>query len=278
MSGGCRSFRSGAVRQGFYGMFAGAFLLALGTGCGKERRSGAVSSDSTAMAPDTGKPAASDTSRSAAETTATASTDSARDTAKTSVPAGARPDTTRTTATKSVHRTPTTRATSPRTKPTAKPARDTSGAAASASGAQARASDTAHASGAQAADSSAAAGQSTASAPLRDPYHHAPLDTVSQQVYDGWKQFNLNCARCHGEDAQGTTIAPHLIVSLKPDGPINTKEIFMQTVCAGRPAKGMPSWCALGMEMSTIEAIYSYVKGRSDAKIHPGRPAVKAGG
>ncbi len=117
-----------------------------------------------------------------------------------------------------------------------------------------------------------------ASAPLRDQYHTAPLDTVSQQVYDGWKQYNLNCARCHGEDVQGTTIAPHLIVSLKPDGPIKTKELFVQTVCAGRPEKGMPSWCALGMEMPTIEAIYSYVKGRSDAKIHPGRPALKAGG
>ena len=97
-----------------------------------------------------------------------------------------------------------------------------------------------------------------------------PRDTVSQEVYDGWKQFNLNCARCHGEDVQGTTIAPHLIVSLKPDGPINTKELFVQTVCAGRPAKGMPSWCALGMELPTIEKIYAYVKGRSDAKIAPG--------
>ena len=43
---------------------------------------------------------------------------------------------------------------------------------------------------------------------LRDQYHQAPRDTVPQEVYDGWKQFNLNCARCHGEDAQGTTIAP----------------------------------------------------------------------
>ncbi|MCA1838075.1 MAG: cytochrome c, partial [Actinobacteria bacterium] len=49
---------------------------------------------------------------------------------------------------------------------------------------------------------------------LRDQYHQAPRDTVSQEVYDGWKQFNLNCARCHGEDVQGTTIAPHLILSL----------------------------------------------------------------
>lgn len=125
---------------------------------------------------------------------------------------------------------------------------------------------------------SAPAPNSEASAPLRDQYHQAPRDTVSQQVYDGWKQYNLNCARCHGEDVQGTTIAPHLLVSVKPDGPVNTKEAFIQTVCAGRPEKGMPAWCALGMEMPTIEAIYAYVKGRSDAKVHPGRPALKAGG
>jgi len=113
---------------------------------------------------------------------------------------------------------------------------------------------------------------------LRDQYHTAPRDTVSQDVYDGWKQFNLNCARCHGEDALGTSFAPHLIVSLKPDGPINTKELFMQTVCAGRPEKGMPSWCALGMEIPTIDKIYGYVKARSDAKLAPGRPAVKRQG
>jgi mono/diheme cytochrome c family protein len=113
---------------------------------------------------------------------------------------------------------------------------------------------------------------------LRDQYHQAPRDTVSQEVYDGWKQYNLNCARCHGEDVLGTTIAPHLIVSLKPDGPINTQEAFVQVVCAGRPEKGMPSWCALGLEMDKINQIYAYVKGRSDAKLAPGRPEVKRAG
>src|SRR5687768_10192396 len=108
---------------------------------------------------------------------------------------------------------------------------------------------------------------------LRDQYHQPPRDTVTQEVYDGWKQFNLNCARCHGEDVQGTTIAPHLILSLKPNGPVNTKEFFTQIVCAGRPEKGMPSWCALGMELPTIEKIHAYVKGRSEARIGPGRPA-----
>ena len=113
---------------------------------------------------------------------------------------------------------------------------------------------------------------------LRDAYHQPPRDTVPQEVYEGWKQFNLNCARCHGEDVTGTTIAPHLIVSLKPDGPINTKELFISTVCAGRPAKGMPAWCSLGLEMDKIQEIYSYVKGRSDGKIAPGRPAVRKSG
>jgi hypothetical protein len=117
----------------------------------------------------------------------------------------------------------------------------------------------------------------TAAAPMRDPYHQPPKDTVSQEVYDGWKQYNLNCARCHGEDVLGTTIAPHLVMSLKPDGPINTQEAFVQVVCAGRPEKGMPSWCALGMEPAKINQIYAYVKGRSEGEIGPGRPALREG-
>jgi mono/diheme cytochrome c family protein len=121
-------------------------------------------------------------------------------------------------------------------------------------------------------------GTQTAGGELHDKYHPAPLDTVPQQVYNGWKQFNLNCARCHGEDVLGTTIAPHLIVSLKPDGPINSKELFISTVCSGRPEKGMPAWCSLGLGMDKIEDIYTYVKGRSDGKIHPGRPAVRQAG
>ena len=122
-----------------------------------------------------------------------------------------------------------------------------------------------------------AAADSVQAQELRDEYHQAPRDTVSQEVYDGWKQYNLNCARCHGEDVQGTTIAPHLILSLKPEGPVKTKELFLQTVCAGRPDKGMPSWCALGMEPATINKIYAYVKGRSDAQLAPGRPALQPG-
>ncbi|HEX9054725.1 MAG TPA: c-type cytochrome [Gemmatimonadales bacterium] len=112
-----------------------------------------------------------------------------------------------------------------------------------------------------------------APAPLRDAYHTAPLDTVDGKTYQGWKYYNLNCARCHGEDALGTTIAPHLILSLKPDGTIPNQAMFVATVCGGRPQKGMPAWCTIGLTPAQIDTIYSYVKGRSDAKIHPGRPA-----
>jgi mono/diheme cytochrome c family protein len=129
--------------------------------------------------------------------------------------------------------------------------------------------------GATTSDTTPAAQTASASSgtELRDAYHKAPLDTVDGKTYQGWKYYNLNCARCHGEDVSGTTIAPHLITSLKPNGPIATKELFIQTVCEGRVPKGMPAWCQTGMTPAEIDTIYAYVKGRSDAKLHPGRPA-----
>ena len=114
-----------------------------------------------------------------------------------------------------------------------------------------------------------------ADAPLKDAYHTAPRDTISREAYNGWKQFELNCARCHGEYAVGTSFAPALVTSLKVGGTIPTQEAFVTTVCQGRKEKGMPSWCELGLEMDKILGIYAYVKGRADGKIREGRPAVR---
>ena len=269
MNSGCRTLRSLTRRPVLHSTIASAFLLLMAA-CGGDRRSGAVSADSSAAATDTASAMANDTGKASPDTATPARTDTAtaqRDTARSAVAGTQKPSATQPTLPKPARVAQPASKPAPKSKVAQAPKADTTSKADTTAKAQAAPADT-----------SAAAEQTAASAPLRDPYHTAPLDTVSQQVYNGWKQFNLNCARCHGEDVQGTTIAPHLIVSLKPDGPINTKEIFMQTVCAGRPAKGMPSWCALGMEMPTIESIYSYVKGRSDAKIHSGRPAVKPGG
>jgi mono/diheme cytochrome c family protein len=118
-------------------------------------------------------------------------------------------------------------------------------------------------------------GAGSASAQVHDEYHVVPRDTVNQDTYQGWKQFELNCARCHGEYGVGSSFAPALVVSLKEGGTVPTQESFITTVCAGRPDKGMPSWCALGLEMDKIQRIYMYLKGRADGKIGIGRPAVR---
>jgi hypothetical protein len=234
-------------------------------GCGGEPRSGAVPASDTAAvtAPDTVATRPSDTAAAARPDTVTR-----QDTATvTRAPA---PAARTAPATPPRKPAPRPRPVTPQTRAPAAVERPETTAAAP------QAADTAPP---QTADTATVATAPTnqANSPLRDQYHQAPRDTVAPAVYDGWKQYNLNCARCHGEDVQGTTIAPHLLVSLRPDGPIKTKELFVQTVCAGRPAKGMPAWCPLGMEMPTIDAIYQYVKGRSEGKIHPGRPARREG-
>ena len=238
---GLREKNRDTLRPAVSMLAAGVASLFLVAGCGGPKRNGGTAADTTtpAAAP---APAPSDTA-AAPDTTRRDTTK--QDTAKQDT---AKPGP----ATKTSDTAAAKPAPAPAQKPTAaKPAPAKTESAATDTAAQ------------------------TAEAPLRDAYHQAPRDTVSQEVYDGWKQFNLNCARCHGEDVLGTTIAPHLIVSLKPDGPINSKELFISTVCAGRPAKGMPAWCSLGLVMDKIQEIYSYVKGRSDGKIGPGRPAVR---
>jgi mono/diheme cytochrome c family protein len=122
---------------------------------------------------------------------------------------------------------------------------------------------------------SALAARPAAGQEVHDEYHVAPRDTVNVDVYNGWKQFELNCSRCHGDYGVGTSFAPALVVSLKEGGTVPTQEVFMTTVCAGRPDKGMPAWCALGLEIDKIQRIYMYLKGRADGKIGIGRPAVK---
>lgn len=111
-------------------------------------------------------------------------------------------------------------------------------------------------------------------------YHSQPRDTVSPTAYDGFKQFQLNCARCHGDFGVGSSFAPALIVSVSDTGRFKTgergtKELFVATVCGGRPDKGMPSWCALGLEMDKIQSIYAYLSGRATGTIGAGRPAVR---
>lgn len=94
---------------------------------------------------------------------------------------------------------------------------------------------------------------------------------VSRIEYEGWRQYSVNCARCHGQDALPNPVAANLLVSLGPGGPIDTQEKFFQVVSKGRPERGMPAFESL-LTPDQINAMYAYVKGRAEGRIPPGRP------
>ncbi len=107
---------------------------------------------------------------------------------------------------------------------------------------------------------------------LTPPSAHAQADTVSAQVYEGWRQYSVHCARCHAQDVLNSSVAPWLVMSVKPDGPVPTLEDFVRVVREGKKSGGMPAFAPDYLEDERVEAIWAYVKGRSDAVIHPGRP------
>jgi mono/diheme cytochrome c family protein len=102
-----------------------------------------------------------------------------------------------------------------------------------------------------------------------------PLDTIPPEAYEGWKQYQLVCSRCHGEEAQGSSFGPSLLAALKPDGGIPTKEAFIQLLVSGRPDKGMPPAKTLGLDPKYFDGMYDYLHGRATGAYKPGRP-VKA--
>jgi mono/diheme cytochrome c family protein len=120
---------------------------------------------------------------------------------------------------------------------------------------------------------SSAAPQDTppAGAPSQNPGPAAQGGAVSQLEYEGWRQYSVNCARCHGQDVLPNPVAANLLISLAPGGPMESKEKFVQVVSEGRPDRGMPAFKTI-QSRSQIEATYAYVKARADKRIPPGRP------
>lgn len=94
---------------------------------------------------------------------------------------------------------------------------------------------------------------------------------VSRPEYEGWRQYSVNCARCHGQDVLPNPVAANLLVSVKSGGPAATPEKFLEVVAKGRPERGMPAFGTL-LTPEQINAIYAYVKGRAEGRIPPGRP------
>jgi mono/diheme cytochrome c family protein len=104
------------------------------------------------------------------------------------------------------------------------------------------------------------------------PFVH---DSVDAATYDGWKQYSLQCARCHGDDALGTSFGPNLVASLRSDGTIPSREAFLALLASGRPDKGMPAAATLGLDQKYFDGIYEYLSGRSAGRFRGGRPVRK---
>jgi mono/diheme cytochrome c family protein len=95
---------------------------------------------------------------------------------------------------------------------------------------------------------------------------------VTEVEYEGWRQYSVNCARCHGQDVLPNPVAANLLISLGPGGPIDTEQKFFEVVNEGRPDRGMPAFKDI-MSPEQIRAVYAYVEGRAEKRIAPGRPA-----
>ncbi|MBL8468223.1 c-type cytochrome [Methyloversatilis discipulorum] len=98
------------------------------------------------------------------------------------------------------------------------------------------------------------------------PYKVAEGNKVDAKTLMGWKTWrSAACERCHGANQEGM-VGPSLIEGLKK----YTKEEFVGIVVEGTHAdRGMPPHPFLKGEK--IDSLYSYLKGRSDGKIAPGK-------
>jgi mono/diheme cytochrome c family protein len=90
-----------------------------------------------------------------------------------------------------------------------------------------------------------------------DGYH------VDPNTYKGFQTWRAAaCDRCHGPNQEGL-VGPSLVNSLKT----LSKDDFVKTVTNGRLEKGMPSFASNQTVISSIDSLYSYLKGRSDGAI-----------
>lgn len=87
--------------------------------------------------------------------------------------------------------------------------------------------------------------------------------------YEGWRQYMVHCARCHGDDAVGGVMAPDLRGSVAK-GRVDQAS-FHAVVINGRRDKGMPGFKGT-LADDQIKNIFAYVHARGKGEIPAGRP------
>ncbi len=96
-----------------------------------------------------------------------------------------------------------------------------------------------------------------------------PAVRASKVENEGWRQYMVNCARCHGDDAVGGVMAPDLRKTVASGA--GSEATFHSIVTAGRRDKGMPGFKGT-LSDAQISAIYAYVAARAKGGLPAGRP------
>jgi mono/diheme cytochrome c family protein len=120
--------------------------------------------------------------------------------------------------------------------------------------------------------------------------------TKADPLYLGWRHFQYNCARCHGNDATGTDKAPNLLPRLQgmsearfvstvlqryqwviPSSEAGSesaaREALLQDVLRRRKGETlMPAWENDPSVKAHILDLYAYLNARATGKVGTGRP------
>ena len=101
-----------------------------------------------------------------------------------------------------------------------------------------------------------------------------PDGTVDYYTFAGYIRYTANCMQCHGPDGLGSSYGPVLVNSLQH----LTYGDFLATVAGGKKDVNtaqdlvMPAFGENKNVMCYIDAIYIYLRARSDNAVGRGRP------
>lgn len=99
----------------------------------------------------------------------------------------------------------------------------------------------------------------------------SPRPVLAQEksaAHEGWRQYMVHCARCHGDDAMGGMMATDLRTSVSRG---MDRQSFQTVVTHGRREKGMPGFKGV-LTDEQVAAIHGYVAARASGKLKAGRP------
>ncbi|HWH82958.1 MAG TPA: cytochrome c [Burkholderiaceae bacterium] len=99
------------------------------------------------------------------------------------------------------------------------------------------------------------------------PYKVVDGNKVDPATMEGFRTWRAAaCDRCHGANQEGL-VGPSLVASLKT----LSKDEFVKTVMNGRPNTQMVAFSGNATVTKNIDALYAYLKGRSDGAITSAR-------